>query len=151
MEAEIRIELGEPNHGWMAVRFRVGADEWQCHASYVFDCVTDLVYAALELTESREARPVIFFEEPSACRLSITGLGDVVHVTITKHQDVQPTPNAHNGTIVLSVAVSRASLTKAIWSAVHQLEVTTGTQRFEAEWRTPFPAKELAQLRERIA
>lgn len=135
----------------MHVRLQIGADEWECEASYIFDCVTALVYAALELTESREARAVIFFEEPGAGRLAMTGDGDMVQVTLTTHRDTSPRPNARNGEVVMSAAVSRTVVTKAIWSAVHQLEVTSGLQRIEAEWRTAFPVKELAQLAARVA
>lgn len=148
---EIQIELAEPKHGWMQVRVQVGSDEWQGLASYVADCVTDLVYAALELTESREARDVIFFEEPAACRFAVTGTGDIVQVTMTQHPDLAPRPNARNGEVVLSAAVPRMSVAKAIWSALHHLEVTCGLQRVEDGWQKPFPAKEFAQLTARVA
>lgn len=142
--SEIRVEL-EPDGTCVTVRVRSGSEELEFIASYLIYWVTDLVYAALELTEFRETRPIIFPDEPGAWRLSMTGNGDIVQVTITKHDYLAP--NAYNGRVVFSAEVPRTSLAKAIWSAVQQLEVTSGLRRSKAEW----PAKELKQLAERVA
>src|SRR4051812_47030920 len=115
--SDVRLEFGEPRHGWIKVSLRFGADEVQSTASYVADCMTDFVYAALELVERQAARPIIMFEEPAAIRVSFTGAGDMVAVEVTRHRDLGAAQNSREGSAMLAASVERIPLARAVWSA----------------------------------
>jgi hypothetical protein len=142
--------LGEPVHGWVLISIRVGAEVVECHASYIVDSLTDLVYAALEITERRPIRPVIVFEEPGAIRISLVSTEQLVRVSITRHRDLASARNDRNGTQLLSTSVESIRLARAIWSAMRRLEGALSRDLIEAAWHNPFPAKEVAQLGERL-
>src|SRR5678815_17548 len=144
--ADVRFDLSEPSGGWMPVNMRIGGDEIRSAAAYVVDCLTDLVYAALELLERRPVRPILLFEEPEATRLSFVGDRDVIEVAITRHPDLAAAQSVRNGTTLLATSMERIALARAIWSAVRRLEGAIGRDGIEAGWSHRFPAKEIAQL-----
>jgi len=51
---------------------------------------------------------------------------------------------------VFAAAVAPAVAARAIWSALRRLEGAIGRERIEAGWKCAFPAKEFAQLGERL-
>lgn len=144
--SDVRFDLSEPSSGWMPISVRIGSDEIRCSASHIVDCLTDLVYAALELLEHRPVRPIILFEEPEATRLSFVGDRDLIVVTITRHPDLGAAQSARSGTALVETSVARMPLVRAIWSAVRRLEGAIDRDHIEAAWRNPFPAKEITQL-----
>ena len=144
--ADLRFDLSEPSSGWMPVSVRIGGHELRSAASHVVDCLTDLVYAGLELLEGRPVRPIVLLEEPEATRLSFVGDRDVIEVEITRHPDLAAAQGARHGTVLLATSMERVALARAIWSAVRPLEGASGRDRIEAGWRHRFPAKEIAQL-----
>jgi hypothetical protein len=148
--SDFQIELAAPMHGWMRVLMQSGTDVLEGNASYISDCVTELVYAALETTESRAPRDVHFFEEPDAYRMRITGSGTTVQLTVTHHNKYPPLNNDPAATIALAVQLPRSALATALWSAVNRLVTSHGIPAIEAGWQRPFPAKEFAQLGERV-
>ena len=148
--ADVRLDMGEPMHGWMSIAVRIGADEWAARASYVVDSVADLVYAALELAELRPARPIILLEEPAAYRMSFLDEGARVRVTITRHPDLATAQHDRRGTLAMTASVERMAIARAIWSAMRRLEGAIGRAQIESGWQRPFPASEIAQLGQRL-
>jgi len=68
-----------------------------------------------------------------------------------KYDNVRRTPPAGSGTVVLAAAVERDALAWAIAAALEHLVAAHGVERIEVAWRASFPAKELAQLTQRLA
>lgn len=146
---DLAIELAPPLHGWMKVRLLRGTDVLESTASYASDCITDLVYAALEITESRTPRDVHFVEEPASYRLRVTGDGATVQLTVTAHRYFPPKNNT-DATVAFAAELPRTACAQAMWNAVNQLVSTIGTAGIEAGWQRPFPAKEFAQLSDSV-
>lgn len=152
--SHVWIELAAPAHGWMRVDIHHFFDDVVANASnasYVSDCLADLVSAALEITESRAPRDVHFSEEPGVFRLRITGAGTTVQLTVTHHLKYPPLNNDPSATVALAAQLPRTALATAIWTAVNKLVASHGIPAIEAGWQRPFPAKEFAQLGERVA
>lgn len=149
--ASVRLDLGTPEHGWLPLTLSIGGGVIECRASYVADTLADLAYCALDLLEGRPARAVIFFEEPDATRVGFDELpGDMISVTVTRHRDLLQASNASRGTPVMASTASREEIARAIWSGMRRLEGGIGIAGIEAGWQRPYPAKEVAQLGERL-
>lgn len=152
--SDVRFELAAPKHGWMRVVISHYFDDVVANASNasnVSDCLGDLVSAALEITESRAPRDVYFSEEPGVFRLRITCTGATVQLTVTHHRSYPPLDNDPAATVALDAQLPRTELATAIWTAVSKLVTSHGIPAIEAGWQRPFPAKELAQLGERVS
>jgi len=149
--SDVRVDVASPQHGWLPITIRVDDEAVECQASHIVDTLKDLVYAALELTERRAPRPIIIFEEPGAIRVSLVGSEQLVALTITRHRDLASAQNDQNGASMLSSSVERIGLARAIWSGMRRLERTVSREQIEAAWHNAFPAKEIAQLGERLS
>ena len=148
--AEVRIELEAPAHGWIAVTLVTDAASWRCVASSVLEGLTDLVSAALELVERLPARSVVLHEEPAATRLAFVTAGDRVQVNVTHHDDHRDAMLGKPGTAVLTASCDRLDLARVIWRGFRRLQGAVDAAAIAAGWPATFPAREVAQLGERL-
>ncbi|HUQ06067.1 MAG TPA: hypothetical protein VM261_26370 [Kofleriaceae bacterium] len=141
--SSLRLDLDELEHGWLTFTLRGDDTTWSVGASSVFDTLTELAGAALELAEARPVRDVILFEEPVANVLTFEPRGSDIALTVTRyHQESRRV----GGEVQFAESFPREVVIRAAWAGLRRLDGAMGPEAIERAWGRPFPAREVEQL-----
>jgi len=139
--SKLRVELGDPVHGWMDLTIRSTVGLVTLAVSHVlYDTLNDLVEALHALAIGDDHRSVRVMEEPEVCELRFERENGTVRLKICRR------PSSHRCQTLLEAEGSFQEVCLPFWRALRKLQVRFPEKEFELRWKRPFPALGMEKL-----
>jgi hypothetical protein len=169
-ETAIELFYGNIRNGWADVRLSAGTGSVELKPSYMTDALGDFLRAVREMVLGDAAR-CLWDAEPEVIEWTFERRGDIMHLRVREHEDpgawtvehsiVQEgrvlfswwTPEdslLQDGEVVFEADGNALSFARQAVAQADAILEAVGAEAYEKDWRKPFPAAALRQLRAAI-
>ncbi len=143
--AEINVDLGRPESGWIRFAISHGDQVFSTVASNTpYDSVAALTQAVVEVAKGSDEVTVPLVEEPCEAELQFRKAGDCMCLSVTAYPDHRRM--AGIGRRGLELRKPCLGICLAFWRALRRLEAEVSSPDFERAWGHPFPTEKLTEL-----
>jgi hypothetical protein len=141
MGSRLKVQFGDPQHGWMALTMQSDVGAATLNMSYVgFDTLDEMIEALHALITGDHYRSVRIMEEPTVCELQFRREDGTIRLHLHRllpHNHFQPLFD-DSGTF--------AEICLPFWRALRNLQTRFSTEEFGVRWHRPFPLSGMEKL-----
>ena len=145
----MKVEFGEPDHGWMTIEVTVEDSTVAIDASYVYPSVEQLAEALVLLAKTATERIVVWLLEPGEIEMRFaSGTTGRVSLELWEFRDHRRAANS--GEFRLGTTGDFTTVCVPFVLARRDLQVRYGPTDWESRWTPPFPVEDVTRLSEII-
>ena len=168
---DIELFYGNIRHGWADVRLATATCTVHLAPSYLTDALGDFLHAVRDMVLGRNAL-CLWDAEPEVVEWTFERSGDVLHLRVRELEDQAAWTTEHafvhddevrfswwtaedslqqDGTVLFEADGSALNFARQAVAQADAILESLGAEAYEEDWRKPFPAAALQQLRAAIA
>jgi len=143
MSSLLKVQLGDPQAGWMLMTIRSDAIVVRLTVSRaLFDTLDELVDGLHALTTGDDYRLVRIFEEPTYCELRFKRENDTVSLEICRFAKFSLAQSRRSGEALLATAGTFAEMCLPFWRALRDLQAASVMRSSSCGGASPSPRPE---------
>lgn len=147
MGNKLRVEFGDPQHGWMAMTIRSDASVVALTVSSVlYDTLDELVDGLRALTTGDDHRSVRIFEEPTSCELQFNLANGTMGLKLCRFDSHSRRSSRKPGQRLFETAGSGSEICLPFWRALRNLQTRFSAEEFRLWWHRHFPESGMEKL-----
>jgi hypothetical protein len=147
VQATFSLDLSDVSSGWVTGAATLADDRLPLLGSWFEDSPQQLLVAAHDCLHGTEAQ-VWWVEEPDSKVWTLTPEGGSLRLLVQRCKGLGPTlERGYEPVGDETYLVPRRGFAVAVLAAMDALALTVPVERYESEWRHPWPEVELTRLR----
>jgi deoxyribodipyrimidine photolyase len=150
---KLKVNLGQPEHGWLNVELSVGDRTYSFYPSYTpYDSIGELVEALLTILDGRDKAAVRWNDEPTEHEFIFKSKGNRANlrVYLIRVASTIKTQAKREPELVFAFDGSVYEVIRPFWKAIRDLQSRQSLDEYRERWGRPFPQVEAEELTERI-